>query len=70
VVGAVNMDSITVDVTDLPEARPGDEVVLLGRQGDDRVPVEELAQRAGTIPHEIPTRLGPRLPRAYHGGEP
>ncbi|MBM3471800.1 MAG: alanine racemase [Armatimonadetes bacterium] len=69
VVGAVNMDSITVDVTGLPGVRPGDEVVLIGRQGDERVSVEELAQRAGTIPHEIPTRLGPRLPRIYHGGE-
>jgi len=69
VVGAVNMDSITVDVTDLPRVRPGDEVVLIGSQGAERVSVEELAERAGTISHEIPTRLGPRLPRLYHGGE-
>ena len=70
VVGAVNMDSITVDVTDLPAVRPGDEAVLIGQQGDGRVTVEELAERAGTIPHDIPTRLGPRLPRVYGGGEP
>jgi alanine racemase len=69
VVGAVNMDSITVDVTDDPAVRPGDEVVLIGRQGNERVSAEELAQRAGTIPHEIPTRLGPRLPRVYDSRE-
>jgi alanine racemase len=69
VVGAVNMDSITVDVTDLPPVRPGDEVVLLGPQGEERVTVEELAERGGTIPHEVPTRLGSRLPRIYVGGE-
>lgn len=69
VVGAVNMDSITVDVTDLPAIRPGDEVVLIGRQGPDHISVEELARLAGTIPHEIPTRLGPRLPRVHYGGE-
>ena len=65
VVGAVNMDSITVDVTDLELRVPGDEVVLLGEQDGDRITVEELAERAGTIVHEIPTRLGPRLPRVY-----
>ncbi len=69
VVGAVNMDSITVDVTGLPGVRPGDEVVLIGRQGGELIAVEELARRAGTIPHEIPTRLGPRLPRVYSDGK-
>ena len=65
VVGAVNMDSITVDVTDLDLRAPGAEVVLLGEQEGARIAVEELAERAGTIVHEIPTRLGPRLPRVY-----
>ncbi|MGQ9730610.1 MAG: alanine racemase [Candidatus Zipacnadales bacterium] len=64
--GAVNMDSVTVDVTALPlPVRPGDEVVLIGEQGADRITIEELATRGGTIVHEIPTRLGPRLPRLY-----
>jgi alanine racemase len=65
VVGAVSMDSVTVDVTDIAGVGPGDEVVLIGAQENERITVEELAQRAGTIVHEIPTRLGPRLPRAY-----
>jgi len=65
VVGAVNMDSITVDVTDIGLEQPGDEVVLVGEQGSERITVEECAERAGTIVHEVPTRLGPRLPRVY-----
>ena len=65
VVGAVNMDSVTVDVTDIGVEEPGEEVVLIGRQGNERIAAEELAERAGTIVHEIPTRLGPRLPRVY-----
>ncbi len=71
VVGAVNMDSITVDVTDIGLEQPGDEVVLIGQQGEARITAEECAERAGTIVHEIPTRLGPRLPRVYiaEGGE-
>jgi len=68
VVGAVSMDSITVDVTDLGLEEPGEEAVLIGGQDGDRITVEELAQRAGTIVHEIPTRLGPRLPRVYGSG--
>jgi alanine racemase len=68
VVGAVSMDSITVDVTHLGIDAPGDEVVPIGAQGQDRITVEELAERAGTIVHEIPTRLGPRLPRVYPNG--
>jgi alanine racemase len=63
VIGAVNMDSITVDVTDIGLDQPGAEVVLIGEQGSERITVEECAERAGTIVHEIPTRLGPRLPR-------
>ena len=70
VVGAVNMDAITVDVTDLPPVAVGDEVVLIGTQDGDRITVAELAERAGTISHEIPTRLGPRLPRVYNDRGP
>jgi alanine racemase len=54
-------------VTDLGLTEPGDEVVLIGAQGEERITVEELAGRARTIVHEIPTRLGPRLPRVYGG---
>jgi alanine racemase len=68
VVGAVSMDMLTVDVTDLTEVRPGDEVVLLGRQGDEswqRIDAREMAAAIGTIPWEIVCRLGTRIERHY-----
>lgn len=64
-VGAVTMDMTMLDVTDVPGAAVGDEVVLLGRQGAARIGARELARRAGTIPYEILCRLGQRLPRRY-----
>ncbi len=63
VVGRVSMDLVTIDVTDIPEAQMGDEVVLLGRQGDEIVTAEELAAHAGTIPYEIFCSVGARVPR-------
>jgi alanine racemase len=70
-VGAVSMDHITVDVGSPPRAAAGDEVVLIGAQGDERITAEELARRLGTINYEITCGLLPRVPRAYHhDGEP
>lgn len=66
-VGMVSMDAITVDVTDVPGARVGDEVVLIGAQGDERITVEEISRRAGTIVEETVSRMSSRLPRIYHG---
>jgi alanine racemase len=68
IVGAVSMDMLTVDVTDLSEVRPGDEVVLLGRQGNEswqRIDAREMAAAIGTIPWEIVCRLGTRIERQY-----
>jgi alanine racemase len=45
--------------------QPGDEVVLLGEQGDDRIGAQDWADRVGTIPYEILTGIGPRVPREY-----
>ena len=61
VVGRVSMDLVTVDVTGVPEARFGDEAILLG----DGIPVEELAKRAGTISHEVFCWISKRVPRVY-----
>lgn len=63
VLGRVTMDQIVVDVTALPEAREGDEVVLLGRQGGEEILAAEMAGRAGTIPWEIFTGIGLRVVR-------
>jgi len=64
VVGAVSMDLVTVDLT-ATEGNLGDEVVLLGRQGEEEVTAWELAELAGTIPYEVLTRFGQRLARRY-----
>lgn len=64
VVGAVSMDLLALDATDL-DVRVGSEVVLLGSQGRERITIWELADWAGTIPYELLCRLGRRLPRRY-----
>lgn len=64
VVGRVSMDLITLDVTQAPEARPGDMVDLIGPHHD----VDALAAEAGTIGYEILTALGRRFQRRYIGG--
>jgi alanine racemase len=65
VVGRVSMDMVTIDVTDVPAAAVGDEVVLLGRQGDAEITAEELARKTGTISYEVFCRVGGRVPRTY-----
>jgi alanine racemase len=67
IVGAVSMDMLTADVTGL-DVSPGDEVVILGSQGDDRIDVREMAAQIGTIPYEILCRIGTRIERVYAGG--
>lgn len=65
IVGRVSMDLVTVDVTDIEDATLGDEVVLLGRQGDDEIPVEELAAKLDTISYEVFCSISARVPRVY-----
>jgi alanine racemase len=63
VVGRVAMNLTAIDLTDTPEARRGDEVVLLGAQGDDAITAESMAAALGTIHYEVTTRIAERLPR-------
>jgi alanine racemase len=65
IVGSVCMDMITVDVTGM-EVSPGDEVVIMGRQGGQCVSVAEMARTIGTIPYEIVCRIGSRIQRIYN----
>lgn len=65
VVGRVSMDRIVVDVGGLDGVSVGDEAVLIGHQGEERITAAELARRVDTTVHEIPTRIGPRVPRRY-----
>ncbi len=67
VAGNVTMDQIIVDCGDV-EPSPGEAVVLLGRQGAEDISAYELAGHADSIPYEILTGIGPRVPRAFSGG--
>jgi alanine racemase len=61
--GRVCMNIIMVDITDIPEAEVEDEVVLIGKNGEEKISMELFAQWAGTINYEIPTRINERIPR-------
>ena len=63
-VGRICMDQMMVNIED-GTGYNGDEVVLIGEQGGERVTVEELAERAGTIPYEVLTAISERVPRVY-----
>ena len=69
IVGSVCMDSITVDVTDL-DVNPGDEVAVIGEQGDARVDATDVARWIGTKPHEVLCRTGTRIKRVYTAESP
>ncbi len=61
--GRIAMDFIMVDTTDVPELNLEDEVVLLGKYGDDGITADDLASLLGTINYEIVTRINPLIPR-------
>ena len=67
IVGSICMEMMTIDVTGLPVAA-GDEVVILGEQGGDRIDVCEMAAAIGTVPHEILCRAGTHIERIYDAG--
>lgn len=66
VVGRVCMDQAMLQLDDVPEAKVGDEVVLIGKQGEETLSVDEVALRWGTINYEVVTGLADRLPRIYN----
>ncbi|MEP6698755.1 MAG: alanine racemase [Verrucomicrobiota bacterium] len=63
--GRVTMDLMMIDVSHIRDAIVGDEVVLMGRQGEAEISATELAERADTITWEITTRVGSRVRRVY-----
>jgi alanine racemase len=63
IVGAVTMDMTMADVTGVPDARVGEEVVLIGRSGQEEITAAEVALWARTVPYEIVTGLKSRVPR-------
>jgi alanine racemase len=64
VAGTVTMDQLVVDCGE-DDVQVGDEVVLIGRQGEEEIAASELAEMAGTIDYEIACGIGPRVPRRY-----
>lgn len=65
VLGRICMDQMMVDVTQIPEAREDDEVTLIGADGDQRISVEEIAEKCGGFHYEIVCDIGKRVPRVY-----
>ena len=67
VIGRVSMDQMAVDLTDLPQAGPGSEVVLIDHRRERPNSVESIAERLGTIPYEVTCLLGERIDRVRTG---
>jgi alanine racemase len=72
IVGRICMDRCLIDISDVPKAEVGEEVVLIGKQTcpgesgrEESISVEELAEKSGTIPHEFISRIGKRVRRVY-----
>jgi serine/alanine racemase len=65
IVGRICMDQLMADVTDIPDVKPGDVATLIGRDGQETISAEQVADEAGTITNELLSRLGTRLERFY-----
>lgn len=65
ILGRVSMDMISVDVTNVPKVKVGDEAVLIGKQGREEITADGLAKIAGTSNYEIVTRLNPLIKKFY-----
>ena len=66
IVGRVCMDQFMVDVTDIPKAKLGSEVVLVGTQGNETLSMEEVSEKAHSFNYELPCRISRRVPRTYY----
>jgi alanine racemase len=65
VVGRICMDLTMIDLTDVKGVKENDEIVIMGKQGDESITAQELAYKANTIPYEILTSLGNKSKRIY-----
>ena len=65
IIGTVCMDQCLCDVTHVPSVSIGDEAVLIGRQGDEEITADEVAQKAGTISYEVLCAINAKMPRIY-----
>ena len=65
ILGRICMDQFMADLTGIPEAKEGDSVTLVGRDGNQEITMEELAEISGGFHYEIPCLIGKRVPRRY-----
>lgn len=65
ILGRICMDQFMVSVDDIPEAEQGDEVTLIGVDGENRITMEELGDLSGRFNYEFACNLGKRIPRVY-----
>ena len=65
IIGRICMDQMMADVTDIPEAATGDEVVLIGKDGTETITAEDLAEWSGTISYEVLINVGSRVERVF-----
>ncbi len=65
VTGRICMDQFMIDVTDIPDAAEGDIVTLIGREGEERITIEELGELSGRFHYERACCIGKRVPRVY-----
>lgn len=65
IVGNITMDLTIINVTNFPYIHPGNEVVIIGKQGEEEITAEEIAKLSDTISYEILTRIGKRVKRIY-----
>ena len=65
IAGRICMDQFMIDVTDIPDVKKGDKVVLLGKSGDETISAEELSAPAGSFNYEFVCGVGKRVPRKY-----
>ena len=68
IVGRISMDLTMIDVTSIPDAEVGDEVVIIGSQGDSCITSEEMAEQLDTISYEVTCGISERVPRLYWYG--
>ncbi|HIR89104.1 MAG TPA: alanine racemase [Candidatus Fimimorpha faecalis] len=68
IIGRICMDQFMMDVSDIPEIQQGDTVTLIGKDQNEQITVEELAELAGTFNYEFVCDLGKRIPRVYISG--
>jgi alanine racemase len=65
IVGGPSLEHTRIDLTGIADAAVGDEVVIIGRQGDLEITLAEVAKRHGLGPHHVATTVGPRVARVY-----